>query len=697
MFKADDEADYITKLFRNAFVEYKEKKILLYGLGINTKVLLQNKNDFNIIGVMDAKHEGELFEGVEVFSEDKAKKNADIIVIVARAAVVPIIYGRIEYLEQFGIGIYDVSGTNLHKTSRTYAIPHNATAEEIRKEILEHDIVCFDVFDTLIVRKIVLPEDIFDIVENRLKRKGMNIAFSQTRKQASHIAYKEKTTPCLKDIYDVIRFREKLAEDEINEMMQEELMTELDYIVPRTSIISLFKYAKDNKKKVFLISDMYLNSSQIERLLEQCGVRNYDKLFVSCEYGKRKWPDGELYQEVKKWCGQGAVLHIGDSEGADVLCARKSGINAIKILSIYETIVNSPFQVLLSHNRTLGDSIAIGVFSSKYLQNPFIVLKNKGILYLKEKRDLGFICYGPLVVGFLAWVRKTAESKGMSYIAFMARDGWILEKVWDILSKENKILNFPEARYILGSRRAVTVPAMRDRKDVEQVLQRVPGTMKNVDMMKLRFGIECPKTVDKNSKEECICDYMDDILKNAEKERQEYQKYINKMMGQDGYIAVIDAVSTGTIGKYFFEATDRQGCLLCMLISNVPDYSVCDEINVEAYMGEDAVYSPKWNIHKHLGKLEGILTAPVPMFLFFDEKGDEKYGEPELSQQNKEILQEVQDGIIRYSQEWSRYLSDLETDELSPRLADAFFGLFYEDGACCIEDVVQKLGVSDIY
>ncbi len=698
MFKASDEAVFITNLFKKAFSSNKEKRMLLYGVGINTKVLIQNRNEFNIIGVMDAKHEGEVFEGLNVFSEEEAKNIADIIVIVARAAVVPIIYGRIEYLEQYGIEIYDVSGTNLHKVKRTYQVPDQVTLEEIKKEIDNHNIICFDIFDTLISRKVVQPNDIFEIVEKRLKCRGLNYAFSKIRKIASGIAYNERITPSLKDIYDVMCREEKITKSDINEMMTEELNVELEYITPRQTVISLLHYAKAMKKKVFLVSDMYLSSFQIEKLLKKCGVENYDKLFVSCEYGKRKWPEGELYQEVKEWSKEeDKILHIGDSEGADVVCAQKNEFDAIKILSIYEILVHSPFQVLLSHNRTIEDSIAIGLFACKYLENPFSIAENKGILCLKEKMDLGFICYGPLIVGFLAWLRKTAERKNVSYVAFMARDGYILEKAWNILEKEFDKVYFPETNYVLGSRRAVTVPAMRTPRDVEQVLSRVPKSMKNVDMMESRFGIICPKDVEEKSKDDCIQDYMGKILKNAEEERRRYSRYINSLVEKEKEIAVIDAVSTGTIGKYFFEAANRNGCLLCMVISNVPNYSICDEIDVVAYMGEDSIYSPMLNIHKHVAKLEGVLTAPQPMFLCFDENGKEKYAEPELSQQNIETLQEVQAGIIKYVEEWSVLIPDLETERLNPKLVDVFFGLVYEYKACHFDNIIQHLGVRNIY
>ena len=201
---------------------------------------------------------------------------------------------------------------------------------------------------------------------------------------------------------------------------------------------------------------------------------------------------------------------------------------------------------------------------------------------------------------------------------------------------------------------------------------------------------------EKGTKEECIENNLNVILHNAACERGRYQAYIDGLLN-GGEIAVVDAVSSGTIGKCFFEATNRQGCLLCMVISDVPDYSVCDEIDCLAYMGEDSKYSPKWSVHKYLENLEGILTAPNPMFICFGEDGTEKYGKAELSQQNEAVLRKVQEGILDYVEEWCMLIPDIETAELTPALADAFFGLLCKKKISCKESIADKLGVSDAY
>lgn len=695
MFKDYEEAKEVVEFFRTGLKEYKEKPIVLYGLGINTKVLIQNLTDYHIVGLMDAKHEGETFEGLPIYSEEEVKTLTELIVIVARAAVVPIIYNRIKHLEQTGITICNVRGEALSSVKNMQTtFPDHVSEEKLKKAILVHDVICFDIFDTLISRKIVKPEDLFEIVEKRLKRKGLGFTFSELRKKAAAEAHKKSESPPLEQIYEELASMAGIEKHAAEEIMQEELETELDYVAPRKAIIAFMKYAKENGKTVCLVSDMYLIHSQMKRILDQCGIREYDVLFISCEYGKTKWPQGNLFKEVKEAFPGQTILHIGDNEGADVACAQKQGLDAIRILSIYEILVQSSFQTLLSFNRTVGDSIAIGIFASEHLSDPFKLVNSQGRVPFEEERDVGFVCYGPLIVGFLAWIKRQCEQKNLSNIAFLARDGWILSKAWEIMKNNFETAGLPEGQYVLGSRRALAVPALRTEQDLADALQKVPKAMKNANMLRYRFGIECSDVSENEEKGECVFRRKGQILERAKQERCAYNRYLNSLVPQGGKIAIVDAVSAGTIGKYFFSVTEREGCLLCMAISKVPNYSVCDEIAVEAYMGEDSKYAPKWQIHKHVGELEGVLTSLDPMFLCFGENGAACYDMQERNITQMRVLQKVHDGILEYVQDLCTISPDLETMEVTPELCDTFFGLLYERNICISETVKRNLAAT---
>lgn len=695
MYSSNDEANDIIALFRQAFESMKEEKILLYGLGINTKAIIQNINDFNIVGVMDAKHEGEYFCGKYIFSEDEALKAAKIIVIIARETFVPIIYQRIKHLETAGTKIFNISGENLkEKGKKTKELPFQMKKSEIEQAIMEHDVVCFDIFDTLVIRKVVQPADIFEIVQERLVNKNIHIPFSQIRKKAEERARKLQKSPKLNEIYHELRLLEHLSETETEAIMEAELEIENKFSAPRTSVVELLDFAKQKGKKIFLVSDMYLDALQLTRLLDHLNIRGYDKILVSCEYGKNKWPEGELFEEVRNNSSTDSkILHIGDNDGADILCAEKRGLDAIKIISIYETLVNSEFYGLLSYNRTIGDSLAIGSFAAAYLSNPFEFIHNKGMIYLQSPEEVGRVGFGALVVGFLAWIKHQCEIREIKNLGFMARDGWILDQIWQLMIGNFPIDTILNETYILGSRRVLAITSLHNRKDIDKSLHRVPPEMSICNMMSSRFGIEKDQTCGETERMACVKKFEQKILENAAVQREIYNKYLNSQFIENGKTAIVDAVSSGTLGDSFYKTTGKEGYFFCLVKSMIPNYSIFDEIDASGFLGEDNKYIPKFAIHKHVADLESVLTAPSPMFLGFDRNGNEKYAAPEMSQTNGELLQMVHKGILDFASEFYENSESVGMLKLTPELCDTFFGLIYDIKVCVAAEVTSKLGV----
>lgn len=699
MFTASEETREIIEIFREAFKDIKETPKLLYGVGVNSRAIINSVENYNIIGVMDAKHEGECFEGLRVFSEQEAREASAIIIIVARDAVIPIIYNRICYLADEGIRICNIRGDELRVCQNDTEKLAGISQDVIRTAICTHDIVCFDIFDTLLVRKVVDPNDIFAVVEGRLRHKGIDLPYCKLRKKAVEVATVKKSTPNLSDIYCEMESLSGVAADNRQFIMEEEIQTELDFIVPREKVVELLEYARAQGKEIFLISEMYLDSEILQRILQHCGIVSYDKIFVSCEYGCNKWPNGDLFKLIKERYAEGkTLLHIGDNEGADVLCAKKQGFDALKVFGSYELLTRSRFSFLLSHNRTIADSVAIGLFTVKYVSNPFKVgeLQSKEKIDLAEAKEVGYVAYGPLVVGFLAWLYRQCKQEGIDFIGFIARDGWVLSKTWEMMMSRLEETSVIRGKYLLGSRRAVAIPALCSKEDILNALQKVPEDMDNEQMMKSRFGISGYEQGNVMDRAECVALLEDEILSNAQEERKRYQAYVHAEVGQAKKIAVTDAVSAGTVGKYFEMATDINTCLMCFVESRIPDYSVCDEINTHSYFGQDSKYAPKYEIHKHVAELESVLTAPFPMFVRFNDLAEE-YAMEEPSQENKDILREVHTGILQYADEFYNLISDVETIDLTPRLCDAFFGFLYSTHACFWEDSLKKLKVRNLF
>ena len=201
--------------------------------------------------------------------------------------------------------------------------------KQLIKKIKRYHIISFDVFDTLIERTVAIPSDIFVGVGKTVF--GSDNDFAKNRIQAEQIArsLSDSGEVTLSEIYEQLK---SLYGNMTNVLMNEEIAQEINSCVPKSSMIDVYKSAIDTADKVFIISDMYLPSSVIEQMINECGISGYSKIYVSNEYNCNKI-SGKLYEKVifENNIERQDMLHIGDSIKADFIGARKCKIDSCLI------------------------------------------------------------------------------------------------------------------------------------------------------------------------------------------------------------------------------------------------------------------------------------------------------------------------------------------------------------------------------
>lgn len=188
-------------------------------------------------------------------------------------------------------------------------------------KLFKSDVVFFDVFDTLIERTVGSPSEVFRLVGDE--------QFFDRRVSAERQCAEAGGQFTLADIYRIL---EKYYGEETKSLMQKEIDAELSCCRAKEDVYSVFGRLVAAGKEIFLISDMYLPSSVIERMLQRCGYSGYKKLYVSneCGCGKRS---GKLFRYViedNALSGK-SIIHVGDSIRGDFLGARKAGIKSVLI------------------------------------------------------------------------------------------------------------------------------------------------------------------------------------------------------------------------------------------------------------------------------------------------------------------------------------------------------------------------------
>ena len=235
-----DESEFICQEFRKHFAEKKQEPIVLYGIGKYTGELLEKIPEYNIIGLMDGKKkEGKIFGKPILDYAEVQRLKVCTIVIVARPAVIGVIYHRIaEFCKKNSIVAYDVRGNDLskHYVDQENDIPYfTKNFHDLKEETEKHKVISFDVFDTLIMRKVLYPADIFSIVEKRIrkKKKELNFSFMDLRIEAERIFYEKKKNPTLEEIYRKLQELSDISNEFREQLLASEIAVEMECIIPR--------------------------------------------------------------------------------------------------------------------------------------------------------------------------------------------------------------------------------------------------------------------------------------------------------------------------------------------------------------------------------------------------------------------------------------------------------------------------------
>lgn len=325
----------------------------------------------------------------------------------------------------------------------------------------DYKLYSFDIFDTIITRKVAQPRGIFAIMQYKLCYNEEFKDFPQEfksnffkyrtnaeyRQRKLNVFANEDKDITFNQIYQDIQENCYLTDEQIELLKNLELQTEFDNIIPINENVQKINNLLNQGKRVILISDMYLPEIFIRKLISKTQIPSDIKIYVSSEVGYKK-ETGEMYQYIQK---QEQVnfedwYHLGDNEYSDYKQALYAGINSEQ----YHYVNLKAYE----------ENILRGQFDSPFVQLTIGCAKN---LRLKkynqsEKFDLGASLAGPIFYPYVLWLLEQATKRGIKNLYFLARDGYILQKIANIIIKEE---NFNiKTKYVYGSKKAWRLPAL---------------------------------------------------------------------------------------------------------------------------------------------------------------------------------------------------------------------------------------------
>ncbi|MBQ7454780.1 MAG: hypothetical protein IJS69_07010, partial [Selenomonadaceae bacterium] len=549
------------------------------------------------------------------------------------------------------------------------------TAEEVRTRVIAlTEIISFDVFDTLLMRYVAKPHHVNEIIRLKVADLlGRDIDFPKLRVEAENLArQKNSADVTLDEIYKNFSALTNLDEDTCKKIRELEISTEVKLSLPREEIVALLNHARTLGKKIWLVSDMYMQTPDLERLLKKCGVEGYDKLLISCETGFRK-DNATIWNHLaeKNLNAPEKFTHIGDNETSDmqIPCDRNFGV--YHLMSAVNLFSHTPFgRALLEQlgNMSLYAGICLGVVLAKKFQSPFQLhaklTDNTNRLILDDFRELGYWFFGAPLLTFVLWLIQQSKVDGVKRLLFLSRDGYFLQPLYKFVAGLLNVQPLP-ADYFLASRRAVTVASIRDISQAKALTSlHFEGTTKK--FFRERFDLDCGDDTeiilpnkDAPIINKLIDAHAEKILQVAADERTRYEKYISDFGDIDG-AGVVDMGYSGTIQYYLQQLTGKifTGYYFATSASNRFGAASAERMR-GCFTENDNYATTTSSVFRYQLLFEAILTAPDAQLKNFDAGGNPVFGEPEPGQMHFDEIRAIHDGIKDFCRDVAEIFGDV--------------------------------------
>ena len=652
--------------FRHVFSEIKDKRVAIYGMGRRSATLLPGITDFNIVGVLDRDESnvGKELCGIKVISIKDVSTDADVIIINSDPSNYEIIYKRIA--KDVIVPVYYADGRLACLSDKDTSYEQNeywqSSYQELKDKIDKVEVVSFDIFDTLIMRKIFSPEDVFRLLEEKVRVElKLDCEIANVRAQAASMCGSYAT---INEIYQYIKQQTNLIDKNIIDIMQLEKDIDIDLCITRRDIADLYEYCLTCGKEVYLISDMYYTLQDIKRILDKCGVKVPDDehIWISCEKKADK-VSGSLWEKYSKLVSKDIrCLHIGDNKTGDAKNPVIYGIDSYYIMSAKDMLMKSSISELASSVNTVSDSICLGLVAAKLFNSPFALCSTNGKVSYDDSEIYGYCVYGPLLEKFLIWLYYNSRKDGIDKLLFFARDGYFLEKDYKVVSE---LLNDGYEQdwcYLPISRRLIYMATMENEDDFKRVVA-FPYVGTFAEYMKSRFGIIVTEvTSEYNNRQinavgdskdilEWIQPYKDEIIKKAKRERENYLRYLKTDgdMQKGLTYGTVDLGYYGTNQYYLQRLTGIKTKGYCFYACLGKDNVYISDISMTGcFQYGDDYTAEKSIVRKKNMYIETFITAPHGMISYIDNQGKMICKPDGKSQEYFDIKEKVNCGAVDF-------------------------------------------------
>lgn len=553
-----------------------------------------------------------------------------------------------------------------------------------------YKLISVDIFDTLLLRAVAKPIDLFEIVWKKACEKDINrismypkefmkLRVEMERRARVNAVNREVT---LDEIY--AQFPDFIVND-IGKIKELEIACEKEYCYPNPILLKWMEEAKKQGKKIALVSDMYLNSEELRELLQANEIPDvlYDEIIVSNEYHLRK-QDGALfdilfqhYPEIKPE----EMLHIGDNKNSDYTQPIQRGMQAF-----YYDVIGEHLYSIFDYEKIRHNVPQPALLSLRKLCMEHTEYTGKE----KTAYQLGSAVIGPVLSLYAAWACMRMQKLGISRIYPLMREGYLLGK---LLEAEAQNIGFSLLVHpIYISRKVTYLPSITEvnREEIENMIGARNLTVgESITLMGLDqstfseireyFDVKYKQThqiayQESTLKEYIIQKYLEEqnvqtIKAYIKEERKKLITYLQQEIGDLNDVATIDIGFFGRIQMWMEKCLDIEGISHRMkhfLATGFTGDRVFDGMDYEGMFGtfaenQDLIQT----IFRTPEIVEKLISVPVGSTIGYQWKNSRVVQIQDAGVKNEEMTRIVFEGILNFQKMWFSFR------RMKPQIADS--------------------------
>lgn len=585
-------------------------------------------------------------------------------------------------------------------------------------------IIAFDIFDTLLTRPFLDADYVKHLLHEEHKKAGRQ-GFRDARVREEGAARQAKGRDV--DIHEIYRHLAKTCRDGRDTWTPDrEIELEILSVRPRREAVALFEFAIRSGKKIVLASDMFLPRAVIEEMLKRCGVKGWDTLYLSSEIGLRK-DSGKLYRHILQQEGiePKQMVMIGDNERSDVQIPLDLGIRTVHLVKPQNIMRAMPRLASLipdAGKAPVADQFLFGAIAAENYGAITYPDFSSDDMFGASPRAIGYGLLGPITVAFSQWLLDQAQESGIDRLYFLAREGKFLKTVFDRWQANS--CETIESKYLLVSRRAVTVPCIRSVDDICAIAENNGFYGASMEIfLSERFGLKLDNATWSQCEREGLWKRRDPltiidggidhirpflraiashIFREADIERKNALAYFQSMgLTADTRGAVVDVGYGATIQRHLIKLLDHKVHGLYMMTDqNGAALGASTGVLSRGCFVQGAGRRPTDSpLFLHSFILEKMLSADDEQVLHFTTSGTARFRERgDYVDMGTRVRQELQQGALDFVAEAVRFRDEMCSSlRIGKTHCETLFSNFAKHMSPREKEIFASLPLDDFY